>query len=345
MYFGRYPGPWLLTAIVLVVTAVPIMLLIHRFHQFRRKPAWTMVVAVLWGGPIALTMAIYGNTYLLAYLERVMSPAAYDAWSLAIAAPVVEEPIKAAGIVLLFLLSGRRFRSPLDGLVYGSAVGFGFQAAENVLYSLTAASASPAGARLTAVLTSFAERIFLSGILSHTLYTGLIGFGFAYALARSRASWRRRIGVPVLLAAVAWAGHFLVNSPLGARSDDALTSMLVCGGATVAAAALFLAVILILRHGERMIFSGLVHREVGSGALDPHEVAILLSLPARLLVPLRAARERGGSAFFAVRRLQREQVKLVLAHAPEPWGAPHLLDEQRSKVLELKAQLVGQAAA
>jgi RsiW-degrading membrane proteinase PrsW (M82 family) len=56
----------------------------------------------------------------------------------ALVAPFVEESLKALGLYLLVRhkIWGKEFNSPLDGVVYGFAVGLGFFAMENFQYFL-----------------------------------------------------------------------------------------------------------------------------------------------------------------------------------------------------------------
>ncbi len=85
-------------------------------------------------------------------------------------APVVEEFSKL--LMVIYLSKHASFDGPLDGLIYGSAVGAGFSFAENILYGIifTIDEGLVVGLGVT-VLRGAIQ------ILGHPLYTGLAGVG------------------------------------------------------------------------------------------------------------------------------------------------------------------------
>ena len=102
---------------------------VYKSDKYEKEP-WIMVILVFaWGvfsgliaGPLNQTFGPYFRVY----------------GNEALVAAFVEEPVKAIG--LYFLLShkkyGKEFNTPLDGIVYGFAVGIGFFAMENFMYFL-----------------------------------------------------------------------------------------------------------------------------------------------------------------------------------------------------------------
>ncbi|HLA80225.1 MAG TPA: PrsW family intramembrane metalloprotease, partial [Thermoleophilia bacterium] len=178
-YLATFPGAWFLSFVLLAVTAVPAGLIIYRFDQFEPEPASLIAVAVIWGGVIALTFAALTNSYFLSFLQNHLSPQTFDSWGAAIVAPIDEELYKGAGLVAIYLMAKREFDSLMDGLVYGAMIGLGFQVVENVQYFLHAAAQS-GGNQVGAVVGTYFVRVVLAGLYSHTLFSGLMGFGFAY---------------------------------------------------------------------------------------------------------------------------------------------------------------------
>ena len=106
------------------------LLWVYRSDKYERDPFRFILALFAWGvfsgllaGPLNAAFgpmfgALFGNEALVA--------------------PFVEEPLKALGLYLLVRhrIWGKEFNSPLDGVVYGFAVGLGFFAMENFNYFL-----------------------------------------------------------------------------------------------------------------------------------------------------------------------------------------------------------------
>jgi protease PrsW len=131
-----------------------------------------MLAAFLWGAVPSIIFALIAQNGL------DLVPAADGEFSLmselyaaSFIAPLTEEIFKGIGVLLIFSFFRREIDSILDGLIYGSMVGFGFSAVENILYF---AGQPDAGS----LLFLFFLRAFVFGML-HALFTGLTGVGFA----------------------------------------------------------------------------------------------------------------------------------------------------------------------
>jgi RsiW-degrading membrane proteinase PrsW (M82 family) len=103
---------------------------VYRSDKYERDPFIFILALFAWGvfsgllaGPLN---AVFGSTF-----EAMFG-------SEALVAPFVEESLKALGLYLLVRhkIWGKEFNSPLDGVVYGFAVGLGFFAMENFQYFL-----------------------------------------------------------------------------------------------------------------------------------------------------------------------------------------------------------------
>lgn len=332
-------GPWLLSVALLILAAAPAAAAIHLFDQFERKPKSMIFIALLWGGVITVALASYANHHLLELLARVMPSAAFESWGSAIIAPLVEEPLKFAGLLVLFLLGWRRFTSPADGVVYGTLIGLGCQTVENHIYFVAAAASSAEGGPIAAVLQTFTERVMLGGLLSHTLYAGLMGYGFAYAVTQTHPPRLRRYGPLGLSALAAVLGHFLWNSPLIAKSDNLLRSDLIGALTTCVFVLIFLLIARDAKRRERAAFSRLLPAVIDAGLLDQQETRALMSYRYRLRLLFRAVAKGGPAAAWLLRGLHREQIALVLSHAaPESPKLRHM-ERRRAKIRWLKARL------
>ena len=322
-YLTTLPGAWLLSLVLLAATAIPVAFIIYRFDQFEPEPVSMIAIAVIWGGIIGLTFAAITNSYFLTFLQNVMDPGSFEAWGPAIVAPINEELYKGAGLVLLFLLARHEFDGLMDGLVYGAMIGLGFQVVENIQYFLMAAAGSN-GDQLGAVVGTFFVRVGLAGAYSHMLFTGLMGFGFAYLVTQQQVPRARRIGVAVLFALLAWAAHFVWNSPwlegLMGRDAASFALALVMKGLPFLVFLLILAVV--ARRRERQAFDSLIASEVGTDVLSEGEIEVLRSGRRRRRA-LRQIRRQGAGARALLKKLQREQMNLALftSHAADDSGA------------------------
>jgi hypothetical protein len=101
----------------------------------------------------------------------------YELLGASVVAPLTEEGIKAVALVLLLLFLRREIDSPLDGLIYGGVVGFGFAAVENVFYLFGALSEGGLG-------SVFGLAFLRAGVfgLNHAMYTAFTGLGVALSL-------------------------------------------------------------------------------------------------------------------------------------------------------------------
>jgi protease PrsW len=85
-------------------------------------------------------------------------------------APVVEEALKASGVVSY----GSSFKQPADGPVFGASVGLGFGFFETFLYGLGAYLVGGLAAGLALILVRS-----VSSVLLHGSSTGMFGYGYA----------------------------------------------------------------------------------------------------------------------------------------------------------------------
>lgn len=344
-YVDAYPGAWLLSIVLLAATAIPAGLIIYRMDQFEPEPAALIAIALLWGGVVALTFSAATNTALLTFLQNVLPGGVVDAWGAALVAPLNEEFYKAAGLVILYLISRTEIDSLMDGLVYGAMIGLGFQVVENVQYFILAAAES-SGGQLGAVAGMFFVRVVLAGLYSHMLFSGLMGFGFAYYVTRRDIVPRsRRIAVMALFAGLAWAAHFVWNSPwlegwMGVGDLSFALALIVKG---LPFLILLVLVGVFARRRESQAFARLMAAEVGSDVVTAEEFAVLRSGRKRRKALRRAKRQRGPGARRMLKRLQRAQMNLALYHSKVQRSDHPALEAQREEIRRLKAQLTAPA--
>lgn len=194
---------WICYATILTVILV-------RLTRDARLPMAAVVAAALWGGSAAAAIA-----QLIASATRDvvadMLGSSGKAWTSAVAAPLPEEALKVAGVLLL-CLAWAQLRNPSSGMVLGAIVGVGFNAAEGLAYSV--AEIAHAGGSLEPLWSDLLVRGFLTGLITHAGLTAIAGAGVGYLLSGPENSRPRRIGVCVASLTCAVALHALIDSPL-----------------------------------------------------------------------------------------------------------------------------------
>jgi RsiW-degrading membrane proteinase PrsW (M82 family) len=340
-YVTTRPAAWLLSVVLLAATAMPAGVIIYRLDQFEPEPASLITVALLWGGVVALAFAALVNTQALDFLQHMLPAVRVDSWAAALVAPVDEELYKGAGLVIIYLMARSEFDSVMDGLVYGAMIGLGFQVMENVQYFMLAAGDS--GGHTGPVVTMFFLRVVLSGLYSHMLFSGLMGFGFAYFVTQQGRTLARRLGVFALFAFLSWAAHFVWNSPwlesLMTQGTGAFALALVIKGLPFLT--LLVLLVVFARRREGRAFAALMKSEVGSDAVSAEEFQVLRSSRRRRRALRRMKKSGGRSARSVLKQLMREQMNLALFHAKVRSTEHPALEAQRDVVRHLKGRMAG----
>lgn len=147
--------------------------------RYEKEPVSLLVTAFIWGAVPSIVLALLMQVVLDIPLTivRDVNQLTYELMGASFVAPLTEEGVKALALLGLFLLWRRELDSPLDGLIYGGLVGFGFATVENVFYFLSAYSHEG----LEGVLGLALLRAGVFG-LNHAMYTGFTGLGVALAV-------------------------------------------------------------------------------------------------------------------------------------------------------------------
>ena len=95
-----------------------------------------LIAAFIWGARPPVIFAIIAQSILgLAVVDIPENESLLvQIYQVSIVAPVTEEIIKGFGLLAIFYFFRCEIDSLLDGLIYGSMIGFGFSAVENILY-------------------------------------------------------------------------------------------------------------------------------------------------------------------------------------------------------------------
>lgn len=171
---------------------------------YEKEPPLLLITVFLWGFSVAAGSAFVINTLFgLSIFLITGNQGISDITTAVFVGPIVEESVKGFALLLLFLYFRRQFNTPLDGIIYGSLIGFGFAAAENILYIFGGFMRSGLSGLLTVALI----RTILIPFLHATL-TSLTGIGLSVARL-SRGS--KRYTAPIVGFAAAVGLHSLHN--------------------------------------------------------------------------------------------------------------------------------------
>jgi len=332
---------WALSWVLLALYAAPLFLLIYYLDLYEREPWSVAIAAFLWGAfaATALTLSSGGWNELLV---RALGPETASRWGPALTAPFIEEFLKGAGIVLLYLIVRDELDDAMDGFVYGALCGLGFAVVEDVVYFMAAFGGTPQG-----VLQGFYVRVLSSGLYGHVLYTGLVGMAIGMVVSRREpAPLSDRLWTAAGIVALAVLGHFLWNSPLLSIAPTGPIEggrwLLVTLGMAVKGLPLLLFVVLALRlarrREERWLDAALA-AEIGGEGITDGEYRDLRD-PRRRRAAVATMRRRAGTpAAHLLARLQHEQIDLAMLASRVATSDDPALADQRDYCRSLRDAL------
>jgi len=255
---------FLVSIMIGVVSTIVYALIIWRLDRYEQEPLRLLVVAFLWGAiPAVLVSALIEVAFDIP-LEAMIADYA-DVVSISFIAPPVEEGFKALALLAIFWLARNEFDDALDGIIYGSLVGFGFAMTENILYFIGAWSEGGLD-RWGQVI---AARTLAFG-LNHAMFTSLTGVGLGLARYSRSLSARWIFGVLGLLAAI--SAH-LIHNFFVSFSNACLVSFL----ADWAGVLIVFAIVLLSWNKERSWITSQLQGEVAGGVLTPLQYETILS--------------------------------------------------------------------
>lgn len=342
------PTGWALSWALLVVYGLPLFLAIYLLDLYEREPISLVLGALVWGAVATTGLSAIANDGWGLVVARLGGPVFAAEWTAALTAPLVEETLKAVGVVLIYLIARDEMDDMLDGFVYGAMVGLGFAIVEDVFYFIAIFGGSAGG-----VLAGIYVRVVSSGFYGHVLYTGLAGMGIAYFVSRrGEASLARRTLVAAGLFAAAVVGHFLWNSPLldffPSSVEDIGDWLRIPLAAAIKGLPLLVFVLVLVRlarRRERMWLEAALRSEVDSPALTATELRVLLDPEAKRR-SRRDMRERAGpAAERLLKRLQREQVNLAMVRTRSTTDDVPELVRQRQLCKSLRDALLAMPGA
>ena len=310
------PGTSVVAAGLAAVPVGPVLAAYLWLDRYEPEPKRLLVAGLAWGAFVATMAAIIvqGLGGLLVGFT--------DTFSMAVAAPVVEEASK--GFFLLLLLWWRRAEidGVLDGIVYAGMVGIGFAFTENILYLAAAYNGTdgmgPGG--IEAVTGTFVVRCLFSPF-AHPLFTAFTGIGIGLAVSsRNRGTrWLAPLG-GYLLAVLA---HGLWNgSTVFGFGSFAIVYVVIMAPAFAG----MIAFAWWAREREGRLLRVALADAADRGLLPATDIDWVVDLRARHLARRHARVEGGAAAERAMRDYQQAAIELGYLHhrllrgtAPGDW--------------------------
>jgi protease PrsW len=213
-----------------VIPMLLFLYIVRRLDKYDPEPLWLVSFHFLWGGLLAVSAASVINGQASSLLvgpgitQLNVTPEKKIMLTFVIAClgPIVEELLKASVFTVSTRL--REFNNLTDGLVYGSAVGFGFGMVENLVYFIQNA-ATDNWVQLVIYRTFFSAMMHA---LSSATFAAFLGYGrFKYG----DIPWRFVvIGIiPAIVLHMAW-NYFIMNNSTSFNIIGFVIVVLAFGG-------------------------------------------------------------------------------------------------------------------
>lgn len=259
--------------VLAVVPLAVVFFTVRWIDRWEPEPRLAVLFAFLWGAGVAVLLALVVGAEIDNVINSLGGPGpAYEFFSAAIQAPVVEESGKALGILVIFWVARRHFDGPVDGLVYAAWIAGGFAFTENILYF--GSELIKADGSSTALLQLFLVRGLMSPF-AHVMFTACTGIALGFAV-RSKTN-AGSVGVFAVGLALAIALHALWNGALFFVND-------FFGYYAIVQFPLFIIAIIIVRYlrrqEERLTFERLAEY-ANAGWFNQDEVAVLATSQGR----------------------------------------------------------------
>lgn len=264
----------LLAILTILVLAVVPMLLYALFlwwmDRYEKEPLGLILAAFLWGAIPAIILSLIAQIILdIPVSDLLGSGLGTELVGASLIAPITEEPFKGLMLLLLLWFFRREIDTPVDGILYGGLVGFGFATTENFFYFLSAYEMGGMGR----VLELAFFRAVLFG-LNHALFSGCTGLGIA--LARTSSRRNVRITAPFIGLAVGITLHALHN--FGATiSSLTCWALLVSLASDWGGALALLGLLIYFSIREQQILARYLTDEVEKGTIAPEDYPVICS--------------------------------------------------------------------
>jgi protease PrsW len=309
-----------------LLQTVVYLLFIRAIDLYEREELRYVIPVFVWGLTVAVVISLFFNTLFAVTLSVVVDIEAADILTAIFVAPVVEECAKGLALLIAFAVAsivslrrgGIEFSGVMDGIVYGSAVAFGFSIAEDILYGY-----------------QFGEEAFLFrrifGGFGHAAFTSLTGIGIG--LITWVRSGALKVVLPVLGLSCAILLHAIFNltaTLFGPLAYVILFLVLLS----------YLVLIVIWLTIERRAIRVELRDEVAAGTISADEYAILPTYFARTFYYLGLILSGRIGEWRRARKIHEAAANLAFIKrlSREPYAAPQQRKAEllRRRIAELR---------
>ena len=312
-----------------VLQTVVYLLFIRAIDLYEREELRYVIPVFLWGLTVAVVISLFFNTLFAVTLSAVVDAEAADVLTAVFVAPVVEECAKGLALLIAFTVAsvislrkgGIEFSGVMDGIVYGSAVAFGFSIVEDIIY-----------------YAQYDEQTFIArrilGGFGHAAFTSLTGIGIGLI------PWVRSGVLKVLLPILGLAAAILLHATFNLMGTlfgplAYVFEFLVLVG--------YVVLIVVWLAVERRTIRRELRDEVASGTISASEYAILPTYFARTFYYLGLIFSGRIAEWRRARKIHEAAVNLAFTKrlAREPYAAPqqHKAEILRSRIARLRDPL------
>ncbi|MGH3147531.1 MAG: PrsW family intramembrane metalloprotease, partial [Rubrobacter sp.] len=314
-----------------ILQAVIYLLFIREVDLYERESLRYVIPVFIWGFTVAVVLSLVFNAIFAFTLNSITTNQVANFLTAVVGAPVIEECSKGLALLITFLVSylfARRrglveFAGVMDGIVYGSAVGFGFAIAEDILYGVQY------GAE-----TFVVRRIF--GGFAHAAFTSLTGIGIGLI------PWIHNRFLKFIPPLLGLSGAILLHAAFN------LTATLFGPLAYVVLALivlLYIGTILVWLALERRMIRDELRDEVAAGTITTQEFAILPSYFRRTGYYLKLLFTGRLPTWFRARKVHGAAVDLAVAKRLARRASVPTREERVLALRQKIASLRGEAAA
>jgi RsiW-degrading membrane proteinase PrsW (M82 family) len=313
--------------------------LVWWFDRYEKEPVHLLLISFLWG--MVPAVVISGITELILALfsgyEGGFASTGLTILNLGVMAPVVEEGMKFLGLLGVFWIAQREIDGPLDGIIYGAMVGFGFAATENFLYFLSSQTVAE-------LLLLIFLRAMVFGVV-HAMFTSFSGLGLAFA-KYARPGWKAPLwAAGGYLAAVLF--HGLFNTCIGLAAETPYTLLGLFGSLCIFGVGV--SIILMLSIGslirERRTVKKYLQPYVERGIVKPQQWEAAASVWSRLYSEWEALEKLDFKKYRKVARLHTICAELAFKEKQQQlWGKDPKIDRQIAK-LSLEMQTLSDVSS
>ena len=269
------PSTILAAVLVAVVPSLVYLFVLNLIDRYEKEP-WSILLACIGAGALVAPAV---SVVALVLLGRAASlPPAFAPGPRADALVGVVEEIAVGGVLLVITRTVRgEFDDVLDGVIYGSAVGAGFGAAESFLWALGDTNTLGASAIAHLVIAG----------LNHAFYGAIIGAVLGWAQWMPQR--RRLVAVALGILTAAWLHAFhdtlpvilarLLDQPDAAAGT---ATRLLAEAVNWLGIVVLVAIVVFAWRREARILRAELHDEVADGVVSALDYATITSFGARL---------------------------------------------------------------